>query len=173
MPKWQGEPVAATVYGQIVAETVPVSAAGFALRIKRFTYHQAADMMNDEKRVPPAYPVQLQRRGVGGVLVYSYKVGKDGTPQEIELVSPANPDETIRLLDASGRAALAKWSLRPRKVNGDTVDCRVMTPIVFEVKGAPPKAMKSEGSSSAYFAAHADMCPGDPSLLTEVAGSML
>lgn len=176
VPTWQGEPVAATVYGRIVAELEPVAAGSFSLRIKHVSARAADGMLNDETRVPPVYPQWLRQRGIGGVLVYSYKVGHDGTPQEIDLVSPVNPDRTFRSLDASARAALAQWKLQPRKVNGKPVDCRVMVPLVFEIKGGRMTSNTVEsdgGDSTAYAAAHPDICPDDPSLLTEVAGSML
>lgn len=173
MPTWQGEPVAETIYGRIVAETVSVASGGFALRIKLISYRHA---IHDERMVPPDYPQVLRQRGIGGVLVYSYKVGQNGTPQEIDLVSPVNPDRTSRLLDTAGRAALAQWRLQPRKVNGKPVDCRVMLPMVFEIKSVwlnSKKAESGEGNTSSYRAAHPDICPDDPILLTEVAGSML
>lgn len=172
---WRCEPVTTTVYGRIVAEPVPAAAGGFSLRIKDVDVREADDIqsrMNDERRTPPAYPPQLARRRVSGVLIYSYKVGQDGTPQEIDLVSPVNPDRTFRLLDTAGRAALAQWKLQPRKVNGKPVDCRVIMPMLFEIKGVPLET-SDPGNTSAYRVAHADVCPMAHSLLTEPAGTML
>ena len=173
MPTWRGEPVPKTVHQRIVAEAVPAS-GGFGLRIKHVTRSVADNAMTDERRTPPAYPPELQRRGIGGTLVYSYKVGEDGTPQEIELVSPMNPDRSFRMLDAAGRAALAKWSLRSQKVNG--VDCQVLMPMVFEVvKGTSLEPKQSSGGrgSTPHRPDPDDLCPWDPTLLTEVDGSML
>ena len=174
MGTWQGKPVPAPVSQRIVAEVMPVASGGFALRIKEVSFPVVTVVRKDIDRTltrmpPPVYPAALLQRGVGGVLVYAYGVDASGRPRDIELVHPQDPDRDFKLLDAAGRATMARWTLEPTKVGGVQVDCRVLTPMTFSVDRAPPKGPDLD----AYRASHPEACPGPPRLLTEVAGSLL
>ncbi len=171
---WQGKPVHGPVSQRIVAEAVPVSSGGFALRIKsagpRTVILGPESEIDGEVSVPPVYPPELQRRGVGGVLVYALKVDAQGKPEEVELIDPVNLDRTSKLLDASARVAIAQWTMRPVKVDGVPADCRFLLPITFEVSGVP---LRVGPDYAAYRAAYSDVCPSPPTLLTKVVGSLL
>jgi len=174
MGTWQGNPVPATVSQRIMAEALPVTTGGFALRIKEVTLPTVMldrnGMHDGINRMPPVYPKELMRQAVVGVLVYAYSVDAAGKARDIELVHPENPGRAFKLLDAAGRAALAQWTFEPTKVGNERVDCRVMTPMVFSLDSKPqPKAP----DLAAYRASHPELCPAGAVLLTQVEGSML
>ena len=173
MGSWQGQSVPATVSQRIVAEAMPVTSGGFALRIREVTYPTVImdrEMVKKSGRVPPVYPKELQRKAVGGVLVYALRIDASGKPLDVELVHPQKPDRVYKLLDAAGRASLEQSTFAPTKVAGEPVECRPMIPITFNIVGDPFPAMPD---TSAYRAKHEDLCPEGPVLLTQVAGSLL
>ena len=174
MGKWKGESIPATVSQRIVAEAVPVTSGGFALRIKEVTYPTVImdrdEMVRKSGRVPPVYPKELQRKAVGGVLVYVLRIDASGKPLDVELVHPQKLDRVYKLLDAASRASLAQSTFAPTKVAGEPVECRPMIPITFNIVGDPFPAMPD---TSAYRARHDDVCPEGPVLLTRVAGNLL
>lgn len=171
---WQGAPVPATVSQRIVAEAVPVTSGGFALRIKEVSYPTVTlgrdGMHKGISRMPPVYPQELQRQAVGGILVYVMRVDASGKPQDVERVHPQTLNRVYKLLDAASRTALAQWTFAPTKVAGEVVDCRPLIPMRFNIVGDTPPA---EPDTSAYRAAHADVCPAPPVLLTKAEGSVL
>ncbi|MEG3049052.1 MAG: energy transducer TonB [Thermomonas sp.] len=174
MGTWQGAPVPATVSQRIVAEALPVTSGGFALRIKEVSYPTVTigrdGMHKGISRMPPVYPKELQRQAVGGILVYAMRIDSSGKPRDVELVHPLKLNRVYKLLDAASRNALAQWTFEPTKVAGEVVDCRPMIPMRFSITGDPPVA---EPDTSAYRAAHADVCPASPVLLTKAEGTML
>lgn len=170
---WQGTPVPATVSQRIVAEVLPVTSGGFALRIKEITYPTVTLDRNGVykgiNRAPPVYPKELMRRAVGGVLVYSYRVDATGKAEDIQLVHPEKPSRDVKLLDAASRAAIAQWTFQPTMVGKERVDCRSLTPLTFNIGDTP----MPNPDVSAYRERTPDVCPAGPKLLTQVEGSLL
>ena len=174
MGNWQGQPVPARIAQRIMAEALPVASGGFALRIKEVAYPVVMigrdGVHNGTRRVPPAYPRELQRHAVGGELVYAVRLDATGKPQDVELVHPLKLDRTYKLLDAASRASLAQSTFEPTKVADEIVDCRQLIPISFHIVGNTPPVPPD---TSVYRASHADVCPATPELLTKVDGSVL
>lgn len=171
---WQGKPVLGATSQRIVVEAVPVSSGGYVMRIKQVTPAtisiSPAEMTDDFRMVPPEYPGVVRRRNVVGTLVYAMSIDAQGKAQAVELIFPEQPDRWFKMLDESSRAAIAKWTMPPSRVNGVPVDCRVLIPMQFTLSNVP---MPSATNTKAYRSSHADICPSPPTLLTKVDGSLL
>ena len=71
-----------------------------------------------------------------------------------------------------GREAIRQWRLQPVEVDGQAIDCRLVTPITFRVDtGAPPKM--PEPDLRPHQSRYPDRCPPPPVLETTVAGVLL
>ena len=178
MGTWQGKPVPASVSQRIVAEVMPTASAGFALRIKEVTnvptYIDASKPRATAAMLPPRYPEGAQRQGIEGTLVYAMRRDAQGTPLEVELVDAQIPGNWKRPFDAAGREAISAWRLKPIEVDGQAIDCRLLTPMTFRLglgRSLPSKG--PEPDLRAYLSRFPDSCPLPPTLETQVTGMFL
>lgn len=74
----------------------------------------------------PIYPFELRRRGISGEAVVLFTVRSDGSVGDVSLVKATD----IRFGQAAADC-VAQWQFRPAAVQGRTVDCWMMVPIVF------------------------------------------
>ncbi len=86
---------------------------------------QAANLI---KRVPPVYPPIAQSMGVQGSVRFTATIGKDGTIQNIQVVS-GNP-----LLVAAASDAVKKWVYRPTLLDGEPVEVITQIEVTFSLK---------------------------------------
>ena len=77
-------------------------------------------------QVDPAYPTELMRGHVEGVVVLYAVIGADGNVSQIRVLQGV--DER---LDASACEALAKWHFRPATKNGNAIDLEAVVQIPF------------------------------------------
>ena len=73
---------------------------------------QAANLI---QKVQPVYPADAKRDRIQGVVRFTVTIGKDGTVQNLELVS-GEP-----VLAQAAREAVQKWVYKPTLLNGDPV----------------------------------------------------
>ena len=112
---WQGKPVPGTVSQRIVAEVLPVTGGGFALRIKDVI---SIPVVLDARRVgatgfrsPPRYPEAAQRQGIEATLVYAMRRDAQGMPLEVELLDAELPRNWQEPFDVVSRQAIQAWWL--------------------------------------------------------------
>lgn len=178
MGTWQGKPVPATVSQRIVAEAVPVASGGFALRIKDLI---AAPVVVDAtgastigRLFPPRYPESAQRQGIEATMIYAMRRDAEGMPLEVELVDAQLPANWRKPFDAVSRQAIQQWRLKPVEVEGQAIDCRLLTPVTFRLgvgKTRPP--LPPEQDLRSHLPRFPDACPLRPVLETKVAGTLL
>jgi hypothetical protein len=178
MGTWQGKPVSATVSQRIVAEVVPVASGGFALRIKDVV---AAPVVLDAsgagtmgRMFPPRYPEAAQRQGIEATMIYAMRRDAEGMPLEVELVEAQLPGNWRKPFDAVSRQAIQLWRLKPVEVEGQAIDCRLLTPVTFRLlddRGPPPPL--PEEDMRAYLPRFPDACPLRPVLESKAAGTLL
>jgi TonB family protein len=72
--------------------------------------------MNLVNKVTPLYPPVAKAARIQGVVRFTVNIGKDGTVQDIQLVS-GHP-----LLVESAKTAVAQWQYKPTLLNGNPVD---------------------------------------------------
>lgn len=72
-------------------------------------------------KVPPRYPADAKTRGVQGTVLMHAIIGKDGTIQDLSVIS--GPEE----LQASAMEAVRQWVYKPYLLNGEPteVDTRI------------------------------------------------
>ena len=82
---------------------------------------------------PPIYPVDVQKRGVTGMVVMIVDVAVDGS------VSAAKIDRSAgdQRLDASALEAVKKWKFRPAMKNGKPVVSQARVPVDFRIEEQP------------------------------------
>ena len=174
---WQGRPVPATVSQRIVAEVLPVASGGFALRIKEV---MAVPIVLDARRAsaaarmfPPRYPEGAQRQGIEATMIYAMRRDAQGMPIEVELLDAQVPKYWRKPFDAVSRQAIQKWRLEPVEVEGQAIDCRLLTPITFRLVGnvRPPLAQGED--LRPYLPRFPDACPLLPVLETKATATLL
>ena len=74
----------------------------------------------------PAYPFAMRRNGVAGRAVVEFIVDAQGSVQGAQAVEFTHPD-----FGPAAAAAVSKWKYRPGTKNGQPVNTRMRTPIVF------------------------------------------
>ena len=173
---WQGKPVVRRISQRIVAEAVPVASGGFALRIREVTavpaVMDAKQMPKGVRMMPPRYPPEAQRQEVEATLIYAMRRDQEGMPIDVELLGAQVPEAWVKQFDAASREAIRQWRLQPVEVDGQAIDCRLVTPMFFRLgTGAPPKVLDPE--LRGYGARYTDTCPPPPVLETKVAGVLL
>lgn len=168
---WQGRTAAAPI-AQVITVEVEPRAEGYAFRILGV----GEDLRSGEAKLrasaanaPPTFPVELMRRGVNAILVYSVQYDAAGKPGQIDLVHPTTPDADHRRLDAATRAAMTEWTAS-HSFDGAPVACRTKVPVTFQTGDAEPLPVPPQ--VDAQFARYPDMCPAAV-LQTKVAGSFL
>lgn len=174
---WQGKPVPGRVSQRIVVDVVPAASGGFSLRIKSVS---SVPMVLDGKGAPssramnpPSYPIEAQRQGVEETLVYAIRRDPQGKPSEVELLDSQAGDNWKKMFDAAARKAIRQWQLEPVEVDGQRIDCRLITPITFRLgvgRSLPPATMPD---MKPYLSRVPDGCPLPPVLDTKVEGVAL
>ncbi len=81
------------------------------------------------KRVVPLYPVLARASGIQGIVRFTALIGKDGTIQNLKLVSGPAP-----LVDAASDA-VKRWLYRPTQLNGQPVEVITQINVNFTING--------------------------------------
>jgi TonB family protein len=76
-------------------------------------------------RVEPDYPEEARRQGVQGPVVMNLHIAKDGSVQNVDLVSGQS------LLAQASIAAVKQWRFRTRYVNGEEVEMQTQITLHF------------------------------------------
>ena len=160
---WQGKPVPGRVSQRIVADVVPAASGGFSLRIKSVG---SVPMVLDGRGAsssramnPPSYPIEAQRQGVEETLVYAIRRDPQGKASEVELLDSQAGDNWKKMFDAAARKAIRQWQLEPVEVDGQHIDCRLITPVTFRLgvgRSLPPVTMPD---MRPYLSRVPDGCP--------------
>ena len=88
----------------------------------------------DEAPVPtrtaaPAYPYELKREGVAGMVSVSITVDENGN-----VISPVVKKSTRLEFEKPALDAVAKWKFKPAKKNGQPVAVKVTIPMKFSIE---------------------------------------
>jgi protein TonB len=86
------------------------------------------------KKVMPVYPALARQARIQGVVVLSVVIGKDGSVQELKLVS-GHP-----LLAPAALDAVKQWTYKPTLLNGQPVDVSTQATVNFTLPDQPPDA---------------------------------
>ena len=65
---------------------------------------------------PPTYPIEAKKAGIQGIVQLSAVIGKDGTVENLKVVS--GPKE----LQQASLDAVRQWTYKPYQLNGDPVE---------------------------------------------------
>jgi len=82
------------------------------------------------RKVQPAYPQMAKIARVQGAVVLAAIIGKDGTIQNLHVVSTASP-----LLNQSAIDAVKQWRYRPYILNGEPVEVDTTVTVNFTLSG--------------------------------------
>lgn len=81
---------------------------------------------------PPGYPMDMNRRGIGGIFLVDMRIGKDGrvTPESIK---PEQPDHAVgeRTFESALRAWVASLHYDPETVAGEAIATTIRVPVEF------------------------------------------
>jgi protein TonB len=101
----------------------------------RFAEMKAADETPGElsapealRKVDPAYPADLLRDRIEGVVILHAVIHRDGSVGDVSVLEGCNDQ-----LDANARAALEQWRFRPGTKNGVPVDVEAVIRVPFRV----------------------------------------
>ena len=83
------------------------------------------------KRVPPVYPVEARQAGISGTVRLHVIIAKDGTIDQLELVS-GHP-----LLAQAALDAVRQWTYQPTLLNGKPVEVDTTIDVVFSLNLPP------------------------------------
>jgi TonB family protein len=78
------------------------------------------------KEVDPAYPTELMRQNVAGMVTLAAIIHSDGSVDAVQVLSSADDR-----LNPYARAALTRWQFRPATRNGTPVDLQAVIVIPF------------------------------------------
>ncbi len=115
------------VIGGIISST-PVSVPKVAVQRVRISQGVTQGMVL--RRVQPAYPQMAKIARVQGAVVLAAIIGKDGTIQNLHVVSTASP-----LLNQSAIDAVKQWRYRPYILNGEPVEVDTTVTVNFTLSG--------------------------------------
>jgi len=76
-------------------------------------------------KVPPAYPADAKAAGVSGMVVLHVIVGKDGTVENLQVIS--GPE----MLQKSAMDAVTQWTYKPYLLNGEPVQVDTTVTVNF------------------------------------------
>lgn len=82
------------------------------------------------RKVEPQYPQMAKIARVQGAVVLAALIGKDGTIQNLHVVSTASP-----LLNQAAIDAVKQWKYRPYILNGEPVDVDTTVTVNFTLSG--------------------------------------
>ena len=77
------------------------------------------------KQVPPVYPESARQAGIAGTVTLDVLVGKDGTVQQINVLS--GPPQLV----AAAMQAVRQWVYRPATENGSPVSVAAVVNVTF------------------------------------------
>ena len=78
---------------------------------------------------PPIYPrLALKRKQQGEAIIHA-RVNTEGETEQLELVHSSG----YRLLDRSAMDAVASWSFRPARQDGNPITAWIEVPVKFEI----------------------------------------
>jgi periplasmic protein TonB len=80
----------------------------------------------------PAYPSQALQRRIEGVVELEFRVERDGSVSDIEVVASDPP----RVFDREAVRAAQRWRFEPRRENGVAVEARVRKSLQFRLKSS-------------------------------------
>jgi protein TonB len=115
------------VIGGIISST-PVAVPKVAVQRVRVSQGVTQGMVL--KRVQPVYPQMAKIARVQGAVVLAAVIGKDGTIQNLHVVSTASP-----LLNQSAIDAVRQWRYRPYILNGEPVEVDTTVTVNFTLSG--------------------------------------
>src|SRR5205085_67657 len=115
------------VIGGIISST-PVSVPKVAVQRVRISQGVTQGMVL--RRVQPAYPQMAKIARVQGAVVLAAIIGKDGTIQNLHVVSTASP-----LLNQAAIDAVRQWRYRPYILNGEPVEVDTTVTVNFTLSG--------------------------------------
>lgn len=81
------------------------------------------------RTVDPAYPADLRREGIEGVVMLYAVIHADGSVSNIKVMSGVD-----QRLDASAAAAFAKWRFQPALKNGQAVELEAVAKVPFRLR---------------------------------------
>lgn len=76
-------------------------------------------------KVQPAYPADAKAAGVSGMVVLHVIVGKDGTVENLQVIS--GPE----MLQKSAMDAVTQWTYKPYLLNGEPVQVDTTVTVMF------------------------------------------
>ncbi|MBI3475220.1 MAG: energy transducer TonB [Acidobacteria bacterium] len=85
-------------------------------------------------RRAPIYPPEALAKGIQGLVKVGHEIGKDGVPQQIEVLS--GPSELVN----ASLDAVKQWRYKPFKLNGEPVVVEMTCDINFEILPVKPVA---------------------------------
>ena len=105
-----------------------------ALRLAAICGASPEDIPKDKKPAPikmepPAYPEELRKKRVSGVVEVEFIIQKDGTVKSVKATK--SPDERLSVL---AEEAVSKWIFEPGIKNGEPVEVRIRVPVTFSTK---------------------------------------
>jgi len=115
------------VIGGIISST-PVAVPKVAVQRVRISQGVTQGMVL--RRVQPAYPQMAKIARVQGAVVLAAIIGKDGTIQNLHVVSTASP-----LLNQAAIDAVKQWRYRPYILNGEPVEVDTTVTVNFTLSG--------------------------------------
>ena len=115
------------VMGSIIGGT-PVAVPKVA--VQRVRVSQGVTQGLVIHRVQPTYPQMAKIARVQGSVVLAAIIGKDGTIQNLHVVSTASP-----LLNQSALDAVKQWRYRPYILNGEPVEVDTTVTVTFTLNG--------------------------------------
>jgi protein TonB len=78
------------------------------------------------RTVPPAYPGELRREGVSGVVMVKCQIDSQGNVTDTEVEKSTNP-----AFERPAMEAVRRWKFKPAKQDGQPVAIKVSIPIKF------------------------------------------
>ena len=115
------------VIGGIISST-PVAVPKVAVQRVRVSQGVTQGMVI--RRVQPQYPQMAKIARVQGAVVLAAIIGKDGTIQNLHVVSTASP-----LLNQAAIDAVRQWRYKPYILNGEPVEVDTTVTVNFSLSG--------------------------------------
>jgi periplasmic protein TonB len=115
------------VIGGIISST-PVAVPKVAIQRVRVSQGVTQGMVI--RRVQPQYPQMAKIARVQGAVVLAAIIGKDGTIQNLHVVSTASP-----LLNQAAIDAVRQWRYKPYILNGEPVEVDTTVTVNFSLSG--------------------------------------
>jgi periplasmic protein TonB len=115
------------VIGGIISST-PVAVPKVAVQRVRVSSGVTAGLL--VRKVEPQYPQMAKIARVQGAVVLAALIGKDGTIQNLHVVSTASP-----LLNQAALDAVKQWKYKPYILNGEPVEVDTNVTVNFTLSG--------------------------------------